>query len=425
MAPNSEQFDGGKGGVAGFGIRRQRSDAVAYIILFRTAEGRSRRMTIGRHGAPWTPDTARTKAKAILNEATGGSDPAAAKRELREAPTVAEFCERYMAAAHAGKLTTRRGGSKKASTLATDQSRIDSHVLPLLGNRKARSVITADLEAFMHDVADGKTHRREKLEKAHAFRNVRGSTGTASRTIGLLGAVFAYGVKEGICKVNPARGVMRPVDGKRERRLSDDEFALLHDGLEKAMRAAMWPHAVSAARFLTLTGWRSSEAIGLRWQDVDLPRRTARLGDTKTGASTRPLSRDACAVLAAQKATTGGEPAGLVFPPSRGQTVMSGFKRFMARIVKLGGLPPDITAHVLRHSFAREVADLELSEITIGALIGHKGGGVTRRYTHAADGVLIAAADRVAVEILRQMGEAPAASVTDLEQVRERLAMNR
>lgn len=61
-------------------------------------------MTIGRHGAPWTPDTARTKAKAILNEATGGSDPAAAKRELREAPTVAELCERYMAAAHAGKL---------------------------------------------------------------------------------------------------------------------------------------------------------------------------------------------------------------------------------------------------------------------------------------------------------------------------------
>jgi len=80
---------------------------------------------------------------------------------------------------------------------------------------------------------------------------------------------------------------------------------------------------------------------------------------------------------------------------------------------------------VLRHSFASVAADLELSEITIGALIGHKGGGVTRRYTHAADGVLIAAADRVAVEILRQMGEAPAASVTDLEQVRERLAMNR
>ncbi len=223
LPPNSELFDGGKGGVPGFGIRRQRSDAVAYIVLFRTAEGRSRRLTIGRHGAGWTPDAARAKAKAILNEAAGGSDPAAAKKELQEAPTVAELCERYLAAADAGRLPTRRGGSKKASTLAVDKSRIDSHVLPLIGNRKARSIITADLESFMHDVADGKTHRREKLEKARAFRNVRGSMGAASRTIGMLGAIFAYGVKLGICTDNPARGVLRPADGKRARRLTEAE----------------------------------------------------------------------------------------------------------------------------------------------------------------------------------------------------------
>ena len=174
LPPNRELFDGGKGAVAGFGIRRQRSTAVAYILLFRTAEGRSCRFTIGRHGAPWTPETARAKAKAILAEAAGGADPAAAKQELRDAPTVKELCERYMAAAKAGRLTTRRGGSKKASTLDSDTSRINSHILPLLGNKKAMGVTTADLEAFMHDVADGKTHRREKLDKPRAFRNFRG-----------------------------------------------------------------------------------------------------------------------------------------------------------------------------------------------------------------------------------------------------------
>lgn len=415
LAPNSELFDGGKGAVAGFGIRRQRSDAVAYIVLFRNAEGRPRRMTIGRHGAPWTPETARAKAKAILAEATGGADPAAAKRELREAPTVKELCERYLTAAAAGRLTTRRGGTKKASTLAADKSRIDSHVLPLLGSRKARSITTGDLEAFMHDVADGKTHRREKLEKKRAFRNVRGSMGAASRTIGMLGAIFSYAVKAGICTDNPARGVLRPADGKRERRLSDDEYKLFNDGLAKASllipaktegqpdKATIWPHAVAAARFLALTGWRSGEAIGLRWKEVDLDRRTARLGDSKTGASMRPLSRDACAVLTAQKASTGGAADGLVFPPSRGETTMSGFKKFMARMVKLGGLPPDVTAHVLRHSFASVAADLELSEISIAALIGHKGRSVTNRYIHSADAVLLAAADRVAGEIARRM----------------------
>jgi integrase len=227
--------------------------------------------------------------------------------------------------------------------------------------------------------------------------------GTASRTIGLLGAIFNYGVKSGICTDNPARGVLRPADGKRDRRLSDDEFVLLHDGLMKATEAGMWPHAVAAARFLALTGWRSGEAIGLRWKEVDLVRRTAHLGDTKAGASMRPLSRDACAVLAAQKAATGGAAEALVFRPSRGETTMTGFKRFMARIGRLGGLPAEITAHTLRHSFASVAADLDMTEITIAALIGHKGRGVTSRYIHSADAVLLAAADRVAGEIARRM----------------------
>ena len=56
----------------------------------------------------------------------------------------------------------------------------------------------------------------------------------------------------------------------------------------------VWPAAVAAARFLALTGWRSGEALGLRRAEVDLARRTARLADTKTGLSIRPLSHPAC-----------------------------------------------------------------------------------------------------------------------------------
>ena len=65
----------------------------------------------------------------------------------------------------------------------------------------------------------------------------------------------------------------------------------------KAKRESIWPAAVAAGRFLALTGWRRGEALGLRWDEVDLPRRTAILGDTKTGRSMRPLSRAACDVL--------------------------------------------------------------------------------------------------------------------------------
>ena len=50
----------------GFGARRQKSDAVAYVLFYRTKEGRQRWFTIGKHGAPWTPETAREEAKRLL-----------------------------------------------------------------------------------------------------------------------------------------------------------------------------------------------------------------------------------------------------------------------------------------------------------------------------------------------------------------------
>jgi integrase len=298
-------------------------------------------------------------------------------------------------------------------------------VLPLLGKQKAALVTAAQIEAFMHDVAAGKTHRREALGRPHAVRNVRGGMGTASRTVGLLGAVFAFAVKRGMRPDNPCREVLRPADGKRDRRLTPDEYAALGAALDTAAkpgearadgeqaRRAMWPHAIAAIRFLALTGWRSGEALALRWRDLDMDRRTAHLPDTKTGKSTRALSHAAMAVLHRQRDLTGGAKDALVFPPARGGegATMTGFKRFMGRMVKLAGLGPDVTAHVLRHSFASVAHDLDLSELTIGTLIGHKAHSVTSRYVHSADAVLLAAADKVAAEVARQMGAEPAVTV--------------
>ena len=42
-------------------------------------------------------------------------------------------------------------------------------------------------------------------------------------------------------------------------------------------------------KFLALTGWRRGEVLGLKWTEIDLTTRTARLADTKTGFSMRPL----------------------------------------------------------------------------------------------------------------------------------------
>jgi hypothetical protein len=84
-------MDEGKGAVTGFGARRQDGDTVAYVVKYRTFDGRQRWATIGRHGAPWTPEMARDEARRILGDVVKGGDPVTAKREARQAATVAKL----------------------------------------------------------------------------------------------------------------------------------------------------------------------------------------------------------------------------------------------------------------------------------------------------------------------------------------------
>ncbi len=398
LQPNEEVWDSG---VVGFGARRQRSEAIAYVVLYRTATGRSRRHTIGRHGSPWTPETARLEARRVLGEVADGKDPAAAKQAARDAATVAELCDLYLADAEAGRLLTRRRVAKKPSTLVTDRGRILRHIKPVLGNLAVAAVTRQDVEDFMHAVAEGGTAGKTKTARRHGLANVRGGKGAASRTVGLLGAIFTYAVRRQLRSDNPVQGVARYADGRRERRLSEEEYAALGLALRKAAAERVWPPAIAAARFLALTGWRSGEALGLTWSEVDLTRRTARLADTKSGFSLRPLPLVACDMLRGL-----GRAADLVFPPTRGTGRMAGFPKLWARIAKLGEMPADITPHVLRHSFASLAADLGYSEPTIAALIGHKGQSITSRYVHSADVVLLAAVDAVAERTGKLMSKA-------------------
>src|SRR6266478_5231350 len=253
LRPGSEVWDSA---MLGFGARRQVGEAVSYVLMYRTREGRQRRFTIGRHGTPWTPDTAREEARRLLGEIVRGGDPAAAKREAREAMTIAELCDAYLADAEAGRLLTRRGQSKKASTLTIDRGRIERHFKPLLGRHAVAAVKRADIERFMHAVAEGKSAARVKT-KRRGLARVRGGRGTATRAVGLLGAIFTYAVRRGLRSDNPVHGVIRFADGKRERRLSDDEYAALGEALRGAEAAAIWPAAIAATRLLALTGWRS------------------------------------------------------------------------------------------------------------------------------------------------------------------------
>jgi integrase len=399
LGRNQEVWDAA---VPGFGARRRAGEAISYVLMFRTAEGRLRRFTIGRHGAPWTPETARAEARRLLGEKVKGADPAAEKQERRKALTVGELCDAYWQDVTAGRVLVRGGKPKKPLTLASDRGRIEGHIKPLLGTRTVAALARADVERFMHQVAAGESAARRKT-KPRGLSLVRGGRGVATRTIGLLGAILSYAIEMGLRPDNPAHRIRKFAEGKREKRMSDDEYAALGAALRKAEANDIWPAAIACARFLALTGWRRGEALALRWQEIDLTRRTAILDDTKTGRSMRPLAHAACDLLRAQPRM--GE---LVFPPTRGERGMNGFFKLWRRIARLGELPADITPHVLRHSFASVAADLGYSEPTIAALIGHKGHSITSRYVHSADAVLLAAADAVAQHIAELMSEAPA-----------------
>jgi integrase len=375
--------------VSGFGARRQKGTAVVYFLFYRSVQNRQRWFRIGKAGSPWTPDTARTEAKRLLGLVAAGEDPASAKEAHRKALTVSDLCDQYFADAVAGRVLKRSGVAKKPSTLAGDKSKLERHIKPLAGTLAITAFTQQDAERLLYDIAEGRGP-------------AVGGKGAATRALGLLGAIFTYAVRRGLRSDNPVHGTARFACGRRERRLSDAEYGLLGEGLRKAEQQGFWPPAIAAARFIALTGWRKGEALGLRWDELDLARRTANLGDTKTGRSIRPLSQAACDLLHRQP--RGPNP--LVFAGAHGGNGSDTFKRQFKRAAALGGVPADISAHTLRHSFVSVAADLDYSDLTIGALVGHRGRSVTsRHYVHSADAVLLAAADRVASRISEMMKE--------------------
>lgn len=233
--------------VPGFGARRQRGEAVAFVLHYRTKAGRQRWATIGRFRAPWTPDQAREEARRLLGEVARGEDPAAQKRAVRSARTVAALCDEYLAEMRAGRVLTRRGEAKRPSTVANDAGRIERHIKPLIGHLPAATLTPADVEGLMHDVAEGRTTATVHV-RARGVARVLGGRATASRTVVLLGAVYTWAIRRKLVPDNPCRDVQRFADVRRERRMSDAEYALLGDGLRRA--AGIWPSAVSATGFL-------------------------------------------------------------------------------------------------------------------------------------------------------------------------------
>jgi integrase len=359
----------------GFGLRVFVSGKRSYIIQYRCA-GRSRRYTIGVHGV-WTPELARKEAKIQLGRVAQGDNPAEERQLDHKAVTVKQLCELYLKDLEAGLVLGKGGRPKKATTIVTDTGRIHRHIVPLIGARRVKDLVRADVNKVLKDIMAGTTRASVKTKKLRGRANVRGGAGTATRTVGLLGGILTYAVEAGIIENNPAHGIRKPKDNVRNRRLTEAEYRTLGELLRAAEQDEKYAITVEIIRQIALTGCRRSEIIGLKWSEVDTEASCLRLADSKEGASIRPVGLPVIEFMEARRRQKVGS---YVFPGYGDDNAFGSFPNHWEQLFRKSSLS-DVTPHVLRHSFASIANDLGFTEITIAALVGHAKGSVTSKCT--------------------------------------------
>jgi integrase len=389
--------------LAGFGLRVEKSGSKTFLVRYRPGGGRNapkRFLTIGRYGK-LTPEEARSEARRVLSAGELGMDPAAERLRRRKEMSVAELCDLYL---ELGVET------KKSQTIAGDSGRINRHVKPVIGGKRASEVTTGDVEKLMKDIASGKTQADFKTGRSRSRVIVRGGKGAATRTIGMLGGIFSFAQRQGICNHNPCRGVKRYPDGASEQFLNSSEIVILGAALSKAQSDGANSSAVNIIRLLAMTGARRNEIAGLKWHEVDIERGCLRLKDSKTGAKVIPLGAAAIHLL---DTLTQTRASPYVFPASTGTSHFQGIKRIW-KVVRCEAGFPDLRLHDLRHSFASIGLASGNTLPMIGALLGHASTKTTARYAHLADDPKKIAANRISGHIAEALGVVDSANVISL-----------
>jgi integrase len=215
----------------------------------------------------------------------------------------------------------------------------------------------------------------------------------ANRVLSLLSTMFALAMEWKMADVNPARGITRYQEDKRERWLSLPEL----QRLEAALRTYPDQTAADAIRLLIVTGSRESEVLTAEWSQFDLSRGIW----TKPSHHTKqkkiehvPLSGVALSILANLRARS--LPGPYLFPGANGNRPRCTIRRtwlFCLRQAGLATAMPKIRIHDLRHTFASHLVSSGQSLHLVGKLLGHTLPSTTARYAHVDDAALRASAD--------------------------------
>lgn len=263
---------------------------------------------------------------------------------------------------------------------------INKHILPALGHIQLRKLTTQQL---------------------HSFYTSKRKAGYAPESIismhKVIHKALSNAVKWRLISYNVSDGITLP-KGKPER----EAQALTVEQVRQLLRAAKG-HELEAMIVLLLdTGMRHGELTALRWDDVDLDKKTlyihrteSRLkqghieGDTKTASSERliTLSPSVIPVLQAhrlqqnvakQRAGAKWHDLNLVFASISGRYMekVENTKKFH-RLLERAGLP-SIRIHDLRHTAITLMQEMRLNEKAIQERVGHTNMEMTWKYTHVS-----------------------------------------
>jgi len=212
----------------------------------------------------------------------------------------------------------------------------------------------------------------------------------ANRTLALLSTMFELSVRWGYRSNNPAKGITKFHEEKRDRWLSDDELSRLLTALDDHPNQV----AANAIRLQLLTGARIGEVLSARWEDFDLDRGvwTKPSHHTKQkGTEHLPLSASAMELLRGMHGQT-EEARTFLFPGRNPDRPISDLKRFWKAVTSAAGLE-DYRIHDNRHTHASYLVSSGMSLAIVGRLLGHTNPMTTQRYAHLADDPLRAAAE--------------------------------
>ncbi len=312
------------------------------------------RYTIGEYPFKGLSE-AREVAIGVKNAARSGVDPAAERRERRQAAsekaalTVRVVADRYVKV------------KKDMPSLRHYRSAFDLHILPAIGD-----IPLADL-------------RREHVASITTGILAAGHGQAANKVLAVSKALLSWAVDQGLLEASPAAGIKTPHTYRpKERALSDGEVAKLWGSINGAPIRPEFPIIM---KLILVTGQRPGEVAGMTREEVSLGDALWIIPAARMKARREhvvPLSKLAVSLLRPVLEQEGRSSLLFQGPMMDGQHEANVIAGAASKAQEHVGIPK-WTPHDLRRSCLTGLGRLGVDELIISRVASHAISSVTAR----------------------------------------------